>query len=51
LSHHHGIGRNRARFVPEALASAYPLLVSQKAVFDPLNILNPGALGIGGASW
>ncbi|MHB1208832.1 MAG: FAD-binding oxidoreductase [Acidimicrobiales bacterium] len=51
LSHHHGIGRNRARFVPAALASAFPLLVALKAQLDPHNILNPGALGIGGAPW
>ena len=51
LSHHHGVGRNRARFVAEALASAYPVLVSLKKTLDPLNILNPGALGIGGAPW
>jgi len=51
LSHHHGIGRNRARFVAEALGSAYPLLVSLKAMLDPLDILNPGALGIGGEPW
>lgn len=51
LSHHHGVGRNRARFVPSALASAYPLLVSLKAQLDPLNILNPGALGLGGEPW
>jgi alkyldihydroxyacetonephosphate synthase len=51
LSHHHGVGRNRARFVPAALASAYPLLASLKAQLDPLNILNPGVLGIGGDPW
>lgn len=51
LSHHHGVGRNRARFVPAALASAYPLLVTLKSQLDPLNILNPGVLGIGGDPW
>jgi len=51
LSHHHGIGRNRARFMPAALASAYPLLVATKAMLDPHDILNPGALGIGGDAW
>ncbi|MHB1088591.1 MAG: FAD-binding oxidoreductase [Acidimicrobiales bacterium] len=51
LSHHHGVGRNRARFVPAALASAYPLLVALKAQLDPLNLLNPGALGIGAEPW
>jgi alkyldihydroxyacetonephosphate synthase len=51
LSHHHGVGRNRSRFVAEALASAYPVLASLKETFDPLNIMNPGALGIGGEPW
>ncbi len=51
ISHHHGIGRNRARFVPRALAEAYPVLTGIKALLDPRNILNPGTLGIGGAPW
>jgi len=51
LSHHHGVGRNRARFVAEALDSAYPVLVALKGVLDPANILNPGALGLGGEPW
>jgi alkyldihydroxyacetonephosphate synthase len=51
ISHHHGIGRNRARFVPSALGDAYPVLAGIKALLDPRNILNPGALGIGGAPW
>jgi alkyldihydroxyacetonephosphate synthase len=51
ISHHHGIGRNRARFVPSALGDTYPVLAGIKALLDPRNILNPGALGIGGALW
>ena len=51
LSHHHGGGRNRARFVREALGSAYPLLVTLKETLDPLGIMNPGALGVGGDAW
>ena len=51
LSHHHGVGRNRARFVKSALGSGFPLLESLKRQLDPLDILNPGALGIGGAPW
>jgi alkyldihydroxyacetonephosphate synthase len=51
LSHHHGVGRNRARFVREALGSGYDLLVTLKRELDPHNILNPGALGIGGPPW
>ena len=51
LSHHHGVGRNRARFVRAALGSGYPLLASLKSELDPLDVLNPGALGIGGKPW
>jgi len=51
LSHHHGVGRNRARFMREALGAGYDLLVALKRELDPDNILNPGALGIGGPAW
>ncbi len=51
LSHHHGVGRNRARFVPEALGSAYPVLCALKEMLDPLCVLNPGVLGVGGEPW
>ncbi len=51
LSHHHGVGRNRARFVSSALDTAYPLLVAMKAVLDPMGIMNPGVLGLGGPPW
>ncbi len=51
LSHHHGVGRNRARFVERALASAFPLWAAMKAQFDPLNIMNPGVLGVGATPW
>ncbi len=45
LSHHHGVGLNRARFVPEALRGAFDVLTSLKAALDPNGILNPGKLG------
>jgi alkyldihydroxyacetonephosphate synthase len=51
ISHHHGIGRNRARFVPDALGEAFAVLEGVKDQLDPRHILNPGVLGIGGASW
>jgi alkyldihydroxyacetonephosphate synthase len=51
LSHHHGVGRNRARFVETALGSAFPVLRALKALLDPLDIMNPGALGLGGRPW
>jgi alkyldihydroxyacetonephosphate synthase len=51
LSHHHGIGRNRARFVADALGSAWPLLEGLKERLDPHHLLNPGVLGLGGPPW
>ena len=46
LSHHHGIGINRARFVGDALGSAAGVLASLKDALDPNGILNPGKLGL-----
>jgi len=51
LSHHHGVGRSRARFVADALGGAYALLASLKRVVDPDDLLNPGVLGLGGEPW
>ena len=55
LSHHHGVGLNRDRFVAEALGSAWPVLEAVKAALDPTGILNPGKLGLpnpfGGPGW
>ncbi len=55
LSHHHGVGLNRARFMVEALGPAHDVLVSLKQTLDPNGILNPGKLGLpspfGAASW
>ena len=55
LSHHHGVGLNRARFVASALGDAFGTLVDIKAAIDPKGILNPGKLGLpspfGEVSW
>jgi alkyldihydroxyacetonephosphate synthase len=55
LSHHHGIGLNRARFVRDALGAAFDVLVAVKHALDPKGILNPGKLGLpdpwGGPAW
>ncbi|HEX6312709.1 MAG TPA: FAD-binding oxidoreductase [Acidimicrobiia bacterium] len=55
LSHHHGIGLNRARFVRDALGRAYDVLASVKTALDPNGVLNPGKLGLpdpwGDAGW
>jgi alkyldihydroxyacetonephosphate synthase len=46
LSHHHGVGLNRSRFVADALGAAFDVLVATKAALDPNGILNPGKLGL-----
>lgn len=46
LSHHHGVGLNRARFVAGALGPAFGVLSSVKQALDPHGILNPGKLGL-----
>ena len=45
LSHHHGVGLNRDRFVAEALGPGHDVLSAVKAALDPAGILNPGKLG------
>jgi alkyldihydroxyacetonephosphate synthase len=44
LSHHHGVGLNRSRFLPEALGSGFGVLQAVKAALDPAGVLNPGKL-------
>ena len=56
LSHHHGIGLNRGRFVEAALGpGATGVLRALKNALDPNGILNPGKLGLsspwGPAPW
>jgi alkyldihydroxyacetonephosphate synthase len=46
LSHHHGVGLNRSRYVREALGPAFDVLVAMKHALDPTGILNPGKLGL-----
>ena len=46
LSHHHGVGLNRSRFVAEALGDgAHTTLRAIKSALDPHGILNPGKFG------
>jgi len=55
ISHHHGIGLNRSRFLPRALGSGFEVLRGLKTTFDPHGILNPGKFGLdspfGPAPW
>jgi alkyldihydroxyacetonephosphate synthase len=46
LSHHHGVGINRARFMRDALGPALDVLAAVKQALDPHGILNPGKLGL-----
>ena len=46
LSHHHGVGLNRGRFLHDALGGAFDVLVAVKGTLDPHGILNPGKLGL-----
>ena len=55
LSHHHGIGINRARFVRDALGPGHDVLAALKSALDPKGVLNPGKLAIpsafGSSAW
>ena len=47
LSHHHGVGLNRARFMETALGPVgIDVLQRVKDALDPKGILNPGKLGL-----
>jgi len=46
VSHHHGVGVNRSRFVAPALGGSFAVLCSLKEALDPRGILNPGKLGL-----
>ena len=46
LSHHHGVGLAKARFLPAALGTAYGVLADLKRALDPAGVLNPGKLGL-----
>jgi alkyldihydroxyacetonephosphate synthase len=46
ISHHHGVGINRSRFMRAALGEALDVLGALKSALDPRGILNPGKLGV-----
>lgn len=46
ISHHHGVGRLKAKFMDEEWGDGLRLLKAFKDAYDPSRILNPGALFI-----
>ena len=48
LSHHHGVGLNRGRFVADALGAGFGVLQHGEGRARPNGILNPGKLGLSG---
>lgn len=46
ISHHHGIGRVKARWLEEELGGWLDVLSAVKAAVDPHGVMNPGALGL-----
>ena len=46
LSHHHGVGINRGRFMRRARGESFGVLAAVKAALDPAGVLNPGKLGL-----
>jgi alkyldihydroxyacetonephosphate synthase len=46
ISHHHGVGLNRDRFMAAALGPSIKVLEAVKQALDPNGVLNPGKLGL-----
>ena len=49
ITHHHGVGRLKAAWLPRELGGLHPVLVELKRQADPDERLNPGGLGLGGS--
>ncbi|HOX46650.1 MAG TPA: FAD-binding oxidoreductase [Myxococcota bacterium] len=48
VSHHHGVGFSKARYLVRQLGPAQALAEHLKASLDPAGSMNPGKLGLGG---
>jgi alkyldihydroxyacetonephosphate synthase len=46
VSHHHGVGINRGRYLRDYLGVGFEVLTAVKGTLDPHGILNPGKLGL-----
>lgn len=47
ISHHHGSGKYRTKWMPQEHGSSYTLLYKLKGALDPNNIMNKGILLVG----
>lgn len=48
ISHHHGVGRVKAPWMPAEHGVGFEVMRKIKAALDPADIMNPGVLGLGG---
>lgn len=46
ISHHHGIGLMRAKWLKEEMGERFEMLRKIKKAIDPNGIMNPGKMGI-----
>lgn len=46
ISHHHGIGRRKSKWMEQELGGWWSVLRDVKRAIDPNGIMNPGALGL-----
>lgn len=46
ISHHHGVGMARRKWIAQDLGSSHEILQRIKSAMDPNGILNPGKLGV-----
>jgi alkyldihydroxyacetonephosphate synthase len=46
ISHHHGVGRLKAEWLPAELGGWHSALRAIKRTVDPNRIMNPGVLGL-----
>lgn len=44
ISHHHGVGKHRTKWMMEELGTSYVMLQKIKEAFDPKGIMNPGTV-------
>lgn len=47
ISHHHGLGVLKAKWLAEEQGGASPMLKALKEAIDPTSVMNPGKLGLG----